>query len=106
MELRDFAIGRAFTNNGHSLWLCTDIGTRVVVAIRIDRADTVSVVIRGGKPGPETHAVVDPRQDRSWLDGPPYALAETVFDEYALPVLRPVAEADVPGWKPEEPGRG
>src|SRR3712207_887560 len=45
------------------LWRCTDIGSRVVVAIRLDRAETVAVVVRGGKPGPETTAVIDPRDD-------------------------------------------
>lgn len=102
MDLRDFAIDQAFTNGGRSLWLCTDIGTRVVVAIRLDRAETVSVVVRGGEPGPETHAVVDPREDRGWLSGPPYALAEEVFDEHALPICRAVAEHEVAAWTPEE----
>ena len=101
MELGDFAIGRAFSNSGHSLWLCADIGTRVVVAIRLDRAETVSVTVRGGKPGPETRAVVDPRVDIGWLSGPPYAVAELVFDEYDLPACTPVAEEDVAAWTPE-----
>ena len=101
MEHSEFAIGRAFTN-GHSLWRCTDIGTRVVVAIRLDRAETVSVVVRAGRCGPETTAVIDPREDPSWFNGPPYAIAETVFDEYALPACRPVAEADVRGWRPRD----
>jgi len=39
---------------------CTDIGTRVIVAIRID----------------------DHPDDPSWYNGPPYAVAESVFDEY------------------------
>ena len=64
MEHSDFAIGRAFST-GHALWRCTDIGTRVAVAIRLDRAETVSVSVRGGKPGPETTAVIDPRDDPS-----------------------------------------
>ena len=99
MEHSEFAIGRAFTN-GHSLWRCTDVGTRTVVAIRLDREEIVSVVVRGGKPGPETRAVIDLRDDPSWFNGPPYAIVETVFDEYDLPAGRPVAEEDVKGWKP------
>jgi hypothetical protein len=39
-------------------------------------------MVRGGKPGPETTSVIDPRDDPSWFNGPPYALGETVFDEY------------------------
>jgi hypothetical protein len=38
-------------------WRCTDAGTRVAVAIRLDAPDP------------------------SWYDGPPYAVAESVFDE-------------------------
>jgi hypothetical protein len=49
----------------------------------------------------ETKSVVDPRRDPSWFTGPPYALAETVFDEYDFAALRPVAERDVTGWEPE-----
>jgi hypothetical protein len=39
----------------------TDIGTRVVVAICLDKSDT------------------------SWYNGPPYAIPEYVLDEYDLP---------------------
>src|SRR3954451_5459847 len=95
MEHFEFVIGEAFTT-GHGLWRCTDVGTRTVVAIRIDSAEVVSVL--GGR---ETHSVVDPRRDPSWLNGPPYALAETVCDEYDFAVLRPVAEEAVIGWTPE-----
>lgn len=43
---------------GDRLWRCTDVGTRIIAAIPLDRD-----------------------QDPSWYRGPPYALAETVFDE-------------------------
>ena len=94
MEHSDFAIGRAFTT-GHSLWRCADVGTRVVVAIRLDRAETVSVAVPRGRCGPETTVVIDPRDDPSWFNGPPYALGEMVFDEYDLPPRRHLAEHDV-----------
>lgn len=100
MEHDEFAIGQAFST-GHALWRCTDIGTRTVVAIRLVRAETVTMEVRGGRRGPETRAVVDPRVDTSWLSGPPYALAELVFDEHSLPACLPVAEADVAAWTPE-----
>ncbi len=45
-----------FTETGK--WRCTDKGTRVVVAIKLEH------------------------DDESWYNGPPYAVAETVFDEY------------------------
>jgi hypothetical protein len=60
MKLTDFKIGQSFwTTTGE--WRCTDIGTRVVVAIHIGKME---------------------RQDPTWLNGPPYAIAEEVFDEY------------------------
>jgi hypothetical protein len=95
MRHSEIAIGRAFTT-GYGLWRCTNIGTRTVIAIRIDAAAVVAVL--GGR---ETQSVVDFRRDPSWLNGPPYALAETVFDEYDFAALRPVAERDVTDWKPE-----
>jgi hypothetical protein len=95
MKHREFAIGQAFTTC-HGLWRCTDLGTRTVIAIRIDAAEAVAVL--GGR---ETQSVVDPRRNPSWLNGPPYALAETVFDEYDFAALRPVTERDVMVRKPE-----
>jgi hypothetical protein len=100
MKHSEFTIGQTLTT-GHGLWRCTDIRTRTVVAIRINHAEVVNVTVRGGKPERETQSVVDPRRDRSWLNGPPYAFAETVFDEYDFAALRPVAEEDVVGWRPE-----
>jgi hypothetical protein len=94
MKHSEFVIGYAFTT-GHGLWRCTDVGARTVVAIRIDAAEIVSVM--GGR---ETASIVDPRRDPSWLNGPPYALAETVFDEYDFPALRLVAKRDVMDWRP------
>ena len=45
---------------GSGTWRCTDVGTWVIVAIRID----------------------DHPDDTSWYNGPPYAVAEHTFDEY------------------------
>jgi len=39
-------------------WRITDVGTRVIIAIKLDK------------------------DDESWYNGPPYAVVETVFDEY------------------------
>ncbi|SDJ59161.1 hypothetical protein [Salipiger marinus] len=57
MEHSDFAIGKEF-RTATGVWRCTDIGTRTIIAIK-----------------------VSDRDDPSWLDGPPYAVAEMVFDE-------------------------
>lgn len=61
MKRSDFRIGLDFWNNGSAeptKWRCTDIGTRIIVAIRLDH-----------------------EEDPSWYNGPPYAVAESVFDE-------------------------
>ena len=57
MRHEDFEIGLEFVT-ATSRWRCTDLGTRTVIAIKLDRPD-----------------------DPSWYDGPPYAVAEHVFDE-------------------------
>ena len=57
MEHREFSIGLEFvTASGR--WRCTDVGTRAIVAIRLNAPDA------------------------SWYNGPPYAVLESVFDEY------------------------
>ena len=60
-----FPIGTYFAIDGrdHAIWRVTDVGTRVIVAIK-------------HTPG--------------WMEGPPYALAEHVFDEDDQLVMREV----------------
>lgn len=72
MRLDEFTIGGRFRSDDCA-WRCTDIGTRVVVAIKLDHDD-----------------------DPSWYSGPPYALAEFTFDEYDLEgcTLAPEAEPE------------
>ena len=57
MTKEDFQIGLEFFT-GSGKWRCTDVGTRVIAAIQLDQAAA------------------------SWYNGPPYAVAEEVFDEY------------------------
>ncbi len=53
----DFRIGLEFyTASGK--WRCTDVGTRVIVAIKLDQDDVRN------------------------YNGPPYSITECVFDEY------------------------
>ena len=80
MELSDFAIGETFWTHAGA-FRCTDIGTRVVVAVKlgpreIGRAEKVDGELR------ITKRIDD---DPSWLNGPPYAVEEVVFDENELP---------------------
>ena len=59
MSKEDFEIGLEFYTAAGK-WRCTDIGTRVIVAIKLDQSD--------------------PRN----YNGPPYSVAEYVFDEYDI----------------------
>ena len=79
MELSDFAIGETFWTHAGA-FRCTDIGTRVVVAVKlgpreISRAESLDGELR------ITKRIDD---DPSWLNGPPYAIEELVFDENEL----------------------
>ncbi len=57
MKLQDFKISEEFyTNSGK--WRCTDIGSRVIVAISLNQED-----------------------ERNYI-GPPYSVQEVAFDEY------------------------
>jgi hypothetical protein len=56
MKHSDFSIGMEFWMSDNR-WRCTDIGTRTVIAINLDK------------------------DDPSWYNGPPYAVAEAVLDE-------------------------
>lgn len=65
MKHSDFKIGREFlTETGR--WRCTDVGKRTITAIKLDHDD-----------------------DPSWYNGPPYAVVESVFDEYDIEGLSP-----------------
>lgn len=56
MDHSDFSIGLVFYTAAGK-WQCTDVGSRTVVAIKLDE------------------------KDPSWFRGPPYAVPETAFDE-------------------------
>jgi hypothetical protein len=60
MRHDEFQIGGKFWCDGQQ-WRCTDIGKRVITAIKLNNED-----------------------DPSWYNGPPYAVAECVFDEYDI----------------------
>lgn len=64
MKHSDFSIGKEFKTE-YKKWRCTDVGTRVVIAIELKSPN-----------GDDTTS--------SWYDGPPYAVEEFVFDEYDL----------------------
>jgi hypothetical protein len=85
MMLADFKIGTQF-HCGEKLYLCTDVGTRTVVAIRIDRVEA-----RGHTSDGEIFQRIltfATAQSEGWFSGPPYAVAETVFSEDDFPVCK------------------
>lgn len=86
MQHSDFQIGVEFKLNG-ARYRCTDVGSRTVIAIRIDEVAVVEYE-------PKSHSL-DQQAARYWpkkmnyiqaheaglFNGPPYALEERVFDE-------------------------
>jgi len=87
LDLKEFTIGGTFWCGG-GLWRCTDIGRRVVVAIRIDRVD-----VAGSAPEPQRTLTREEADAEGWFNGPPYAVAESVFDEYDIEACTPDAIA-------------
>jgi hypothetical protein len=79
-------IGQEFKHpeTGH-LWRVTDIGSRTFLAIDI------------------TQGLEDHGNDSSWLKGPPYAVAEYVWDEHDIKALEDVPDIEWDG-SPDPPG--
>jgi hypothetical protein len=76
----DFSIG-VFFRCAEELWRCTDVGTRTVVAVQWTNT---YLRMRSADTGQE-YALLGPfdlrREKQDWTKGPPYLLAEQVFDE-------------------------
>ena len=85
MALSDFRIGAEFESSGR-VFRCTDIGTRTVVAIRVDSV-TLSC-----SDGSRRGLTREEAEREGWFEGPPYAVAETVFDEEDLVVCSPLPD--------------
>lgn len=80
MKHSDFHIGTEFfTETGK--WRCTDVGTRVIVAISLEYRELVRV--RWCESGERIEERVT-SDDPCDLAGPPYMLVEHVFDEYSI----------------------
>lgn len=78
MKHSEFHIGLEFWC-GEGRWRCTDVGTRTIIAIRIDQVETTTV----HADGTSTLETLTREQAnaRGWFDGPPYSIAELIFDE-------------------------
>ncbi|MCP5307603.1 MAG: hypothetical protein H6953_19530 [Chromatiaceae bacterium] len=77
MNLSEFRIGLEFYC-GDKRWRCTDVGSRVAIAICLE-----PVSVGPGRPDPDRPGeyITYQSDDQSWFNGPPYAVSETVFDE-------------------------
>lgn len=77
-----FHIGLEFWCGGKR-WRCTDVGSRVVVAISLEPHEVVEIEPVAGQPAQvrESRFITD---DPRWLNGPPFAIVEYVFDEYSI----------------------
>ena len=86
MEHSEFTLGATFWCGGRQ-WRCTDIGTRTIIAIRIDSVDVGSNV-------PELRRTLDRHEaeNQGWFNGPPYTIAESVFDQDDLDGCSPEPE--------------
>jgi hypothetical protein len=83
MRHGEFVVGRTLWC-GEREWRCTDIGSRTIVAICLDNAEVVEY-----SPGPPETTTTrtlsrNEREARGWFRGPPYAVVESVFDEYDI----------------------
>lgn len=77
-----FYIGLEFWCGGRR-WRCTDVGSRVIVAISLEPHEVVETERSLGAPK-EVRERRFVTNDPSWLNGPPFSIAEEVFDEYAM----------------------
>lgn len=77
-----FRIGLEF-RCGQNRWRCTDVGSRVIVAISLEPHEVVEMVGAAGATS-EIHERRYRTNDPAWLAGPPFAVVERVFDEHDL----------------------
>ena len=90
MRLSQFHIGLDFWCGGKR-WRCTDVGSRVVVAISLEPHEVVSLEVDPRDALKRTDRRYE-TDDPSWLIGPPYAIVEQVFDEDSMIACRPSPE--------------
>jgi hypothetical protein len=93
MRCEDFVIGREFWC-GKKRWRCTDVGSRVIVAICLEPHEIVTR-LSGEQVGESAREIRSITDDPEWLNGPPYALPESVFDEYDIKGCSVTAEIEI-----------
>ena len=94
MKRGNFTIGTEFWC-GAKRWRCTDIGTRVIVAVCLASHEVVTLV-PGEQPTAAPREVRPLADDPSWLVGPPYVVEECVFDEFDMAGCSLTIDAEAP----------
>lgn len=94
-------IGYEFTDPATGWrWRVTDVGTRTFLAINT----TESTLATSTSDGKQDTRIVDPKAE-GLLNGPPYAVAEHVWDEYAVEALTDVKGLEWEHTRPVEDRR-
>ena len=87
-----FCVGLEFWC-GSRRWRCTDVGSRVIVAISLEPHEIVECRrIAGGHGEFRIRRFEATAED--WLNGPPYAVVEDVFDEHSMQGCSLMSETD------------
>ena len=82
MKFAEFEIGGEFYC-GARRWRCTDIGSRVVIAVCLDLHEVTSLTVDSADPNARWESL-HVSDDPSWVEGPPFAVVEEVFDECSI----------------------
>jgi hypothetical protein len=77
MTHAEFTLGLTFWCGGRR-WRCTEIATRTIKAIPFD---SIKIVESGPNWRRERTLTHEEAEQQGWFNGPPYALAEYVFNE-------------------------
>ena len=82
MNHSDFVIDLEFWC-GDKHWRCTDVGTRVIIAICLEPREMVRLGLDREDSTSRTETRYTSTELRD-LNGPTYAVVESVFDEYSI----------------------
>lgn len=90
----EFSIGKDFTCGGKE-WRCTDIGTRIIVAICVSQITTTRFNTKIGV-GSKRILNKTEAETEGWFKGPPYSLDEVVFNEDDFSACAPTSDDQTP----------
>jgi hypothetical protein len=105
MKHSEFVVGKSFWCGGRE-WRCTDIGMRTIVAICLDETEIVRSWLDPALPETRRTLSRSDAEAEGWFNGPPYAVAESIFDEYDIHPCSfdPESNGETPLFFDSEPG--